>query len=162
MATTDAFTRLMGTKNASNVLIGQDLSGAGTKVSSAINVGSSGADADHGLTAFNHGFGPMGRKLRLFAKVTEAFDVLTNMTFAFRQGSDDPLTADLVTLATVTLLLADIDAIDDVIFDIELPEISDQFIDIQVTHTGTNPTVGRAMAGITLSQALGHGVSKPR
>lgn len=159
MATQDAFARLMGTKNASNVTIGQDLSGAGAKVSTAMNMGSSGADADHGLTAYNHGTGAISSKqMRLKAIVTEAFDALTNATFVLRQGSDDPLTADLVTLYTVTHVLAAIDAINDVVIDIPLPEITDQFIDIQVTHTGSNPTVGRVAAWIQLSGARGHGL----
>ncbi len=159
MATVDAFARLMGTKSATNVLVGQDLTGAGTKKSTSLNAGSSGADADHGLNAFFHGFGAVGGKtLRLKAVVTEAFDVLTGMTFALIQGSDDTVTADRVILYTVTHLLAAIDAIGDVVIDIVLPEITDQFVILEVTHTGTNPTVGEVAAHIQLASARGHGI----
>jgi len=160
MATTDAFARLMGTKSAANVLVGQTMIGAGPHVSTAMNMGSSGADADHGLTPFNHGFGAISSKqLRVKAVVTVAIDNLTSIIFNLRQGSDDPLTADLVTLySTPPILLADVDAIGDVIMDIPLPEVTDQFLDLQAVITGAAPAAGAVAAFIQLATGKGHGL----
>lgn len=156
MATQDAFLRLFGTTSAAGVKTGDDMTST-TITSDVIKCGSSGADADHGLTAWNHGFGSVGGQARLVVLVGTVMNPTTSAIFTLTQGSNAAVTADTVVLYTETILVAGLTA-DTVIIDVPLPEITDQYIDFEVVNVGGDPSTGTLSAWIQLGSTRGHGV----
>jgi len=156
MATQDAFLRLFGTTSAAGVKTGDAMTST-TMTSDVIKCGSSGADADHGLTAWNHGFGAMGGPARLVVLIGTVMNPITSASFTLTQGSDAAVTTDTVVLYTETILTAALTA-DTVIIDVPLPEITDQYIDFEVVNIGGDATTGTLSAWIQLGSTRGHGV----
>lgn len=82
----------------------------------------------------------------LVIQVTEDFNTLTSLAVAIQTDSDSAFGSPK-TLATVTILLADLKAgyISPVI---TLPQGCERYIRLNYTVTGTAPTTGKVTAGI--------------
>ena len=88
-----------------------------------------------------------GGKVPFLVQVTEDFNNLTSLTVAIETGS----TASLGTVVlSQTILLADLKAGKQMSLDCLPNDISEQYVGVRYTVTGTAPTTGKITAGITM------------
>ncbi len=84
----------------------------------------------------------------LFVKVgSEVFNTMTSMDIRL-QTSDDDFSTDTVELLSVNRLLADMNAINTVLFKVRIPFGVKQYIRLDSTAVGTDNTTGKLYAAI--------------
>lgn len=87
-----------------------------------------------------------GTKVPLLIQVTEDFDNLTSLTIAVETGATASLGTEIL---SQTILLADLTAGEQVSFDVLPRDLTERYLGINYTVTGTAPTAGKITAGIT-------------
>lgn len=88
-----------------------------------------------------------GTKIPVLIQVTEDFDNLTSLTITVETGASDTLGTSIL---SQTILAADLVAGKQVAFDVLPNDLTEQFLGIAYTVTGSAPSAGRVMAGITM------------
>lgn len=88
-----------------------------------------------------------GTKIPILIQVTEAFNNLTSLTVNLSVG---PTAALGTTILSQVILLADLIAGKQVVFDVLPKEIDVQFLGVEYVVTGVAPTTGTVTAGITM------------
>lgn len=88
-----------------------------------------------------------GAKIPLLIQVTEDFDNLTNLEIKLSTGAATTLGT---TIATQTILLADLVAGKQFFLDFLPNGIVERYLGIEYVVTGTTPTAGKITAGITM------------
>ena len=88
-----------------------------------------------------------GNKIPISILVTEAFDNLTSLEIAIETGATDTLGTAIL---SQTILLADLTVGKSTVFDVLPNELTEQYLGLRYTVTGTAPTVGKVNAGITM------------
>lgn len=88
-----------------------------------------------------------GNKIPFLAQVTENFDNATSVAVAIETGA----TAALGTvILSETILLADLVAGKQVVFDVLPNQLTERYLGLRYTVVGTAPTVGKFTSGITM------------
>ena len=90
-----------------------------------------------------------GAPVKITGRVTEAFNNLTSLNVAIQTDTVENF-ASPTTLASVDVLLADLDAIGDLLIDMYLPRGAQRYLRLNYTVTGTAPTTGAVDAGVVL------------
>lgn len=112
-----------------------------------IDLGAPGTPYD-AAAALNQDVGK-GVPIPILIQVTEAFNTLTSLTITLEVSAAAGLTSPQV-LATEVILLADL-AIGKQTFLQYLPNGADlRYLGVRYTVTGTNPTLGKITAGVTM------------
>lgn len=88
-----------------------------------------------------------GNKVCLLVQVTEAFDNLTSLAIAIETGSTTSLGT---VITTQTIALADLVAGKQLNVEVLPNGITERYLGIRYTVTGTAPTAGKVTAGITM------------
>lgn len=99
-----------------------------------------------GAAALNQDIGK-GAKVPLLAQVTEDFDNLTSLEIKLSTGST---TALGTTIASQTILLADLVAGKQMNLDFLPNGIAEQYLGMEYVVVGTAPSAGKVTAGITM------------
>ncbi len=90
-----------------------------------------------------------GAMVPVLVQVTEAFNTLTSLTITIEVSAAAGLTTPQV-LATETILLADL-VVGKQMFNQVIPNGADlRYLGVRYTVTGTNPTLGKITAGISM------------
>lgn len=88
-----------------------------------------------------------GNKVCFLAQVVEDFDNLTSLTIAIETGATDALGT---VIASVTVPLADLVAGGQIPVDVLPNGLTERYLGMRYTVTGTAPTAGAITAGITM------------
>ena len=104
------------------------------------------AGTPHGGNQLNQDVGK-GNKVCFLAQVTEDFNNLTNLAIAIETGSTTSLGT---VVSTQTILLADLVAGKQLAIDVLPNGITERYLGLRYTVTGTAPTAGKITAGVTM------------
>jgi hypothetical protein len=88
-----------------------------------------------------------GAPLRIYGRVMEAFNTLTSLTVAIQTATDAAFTS-AVTLSSKSIVLANLDAIGDLVINDVIPQGALRYLRLYYTVVGTDPTTGEITAGI--------------
>lgn len=88
-----------------------------------------------------------GTPKKIYGRVTEVFNTLTSLTVAI-QTSVDAAFSSPITLSSQSKLLADLDAVGDVVIDAFIPATALRYLRLYYTVVGTDPTTGQITAGV--------------
>jgi len=111
-------------------------------------------DTPYGANAQTHDLGK-GTKIPILVQVTEDFDALTSLTIAIEVGAT---TALGTVIYTQSVLLADLVAGFQINPDVLPKGVDVRYLGCRYTVVGTNPTVGKITAGISMgNQTNTHG-----
>lgn len=88
-----------------------------------------------------------GNPIPILVQVTEAFDNATSVGFTISTGATTSLGTSII---TETVPLASLVVGKQFVIQVLPNQIIEQFLGIQYTVTGTDPTVGKITAGITM------------
>jgi len=90
-----------------------------------------------------------GNPVPILVQVTEAFNTLTSLTITIETSANSDLSSPKV-LASQTILLADLKVGKQLTIQWLPVEADRRYLGIRYTVAGTNPTLGRVTAGITM------------
>lgn len=90
-----------------------------------------------------------GNPIPFLAQVTEAFDNLTSLTIAIETGATTSLGT---VIASVTVALADLVAGYQVPFQVLPEQVTERYLGVRYTVTGTAPTAGQITSGIVMGR----------
>ena len=93
--------------------------------------------------------GAKGEPVKIYGRVTEVFNTLTSLTVAVQTSLDAAFSSPVV-LAQFSRVLADIDAVGDLLIDMAIPVGALDYVRLYYTVVGTDPTTGKITAGIVM------------
>lgn len=105
------------------------------------------AGTPFGAAAALHNDKGIGTKIPVLVQVTEAFDNLTSLEVKISTGATSALGT---TIASQTILLADLTVGKQINVDVLPNSIKERYLGIEYVVTGTAPTTGKVTAGITM------------
>lgn len=134
---------------SANQLFSDDQAVTATAVSTnIIDLGAPGTPYG-GAAALNQDIGK-GVPIPILIQVTTAFNTLTSLTVTLENDSTSDLATAPIVLATEVILLADL-IVGKQTFMHYMPNgITKRYLGVRYTVTGTNPTLGKITAGITM------------
>ena len=88
-----------------------------------------------------------GNKIPVLVQVTEAFNTLTSLTISISTGAT---TALGTTVISQVIPLADLIVGKQISLDVLPNDITERYLGIEYAVTGTDPTLGKVTAGITM------------
>lgn len=98
----------------------------------------------------------LGNKIPFLAQVTEDFNTLTSLTIAIETGATTGLGT---VIQSQTIVVANLVAGKQFALDCVPNDVSERYLGIRYTVTGTAPTLGKITAGISMgNQTNVHGV----
>lgn len=90
-----------------------------------------------------------GKAIPLLIQIVETFNTLTSLTFALQVDNDEAFGTPK-TVWSATVLLADLKAGKVVVPEYVTRGTDERYMRLNYTVTGTNPTLGKITAGITM------------
>ena len=103
----------------------------------------------YGANALNKDVGK-GTPMPILIQVTEAFNTLTSLTVTLEVASDAAMTTAVKVINTQTILLADLVPGKQTFMQYVPNGADERYMAVRYTVTGSNPSTGKFMAGITM------------